>query len=295
MRARLLMRRIYLLAYFLFAVLILGCEKSKVEVPSYIQINEILLNTNIATQGSNSAKFTDAWVTVNDKSVGTFELPAKFPVQANGNVKIGIGAGINLNGATASRQSPLIFTTCVIDTLLKAAGVIKLSPTVAYASYAKFAWLENFESNGFTLSAYSSSNNITTTTNTSKVFEGNRCGIFSLTDSSDAFSVMSTSAYVLPKDGTNIYLELNYSCSVTFVVGLIVNSKIQSSLAKQIIYLNATTNDASAPKWNKIYISLTKGVAEEQTASDINILFSCNKRDGVSYDEVLIDNIKVVY
>lgn len=289
------MKRIYLLAYLLFAVLILGCEKSKVEIPSYIQIDEILLSTNNSVQGTNSSKFTDAWVTVNDKSVGTFELPAKFPVLADGNSKIGIGAGIKLNGATASRHQPLLFTTSITDTILKAGSVIKIKPVVKYASYAKFAWLENFESNGFTLSGYSTSKNISVTNNTTKVFEGNKCGIFSLSDTSNSYSVMSVNKFALPKDGSNIYLELNYSSSVQFVIGLVVNYQTSPSLPKQIIYLNSTTADAFAPKWNKIYISLTQAVSEAQTSSDVNILFSCNKREGVSYDEVLVDNIKIVY
>ncbi|HOV12628.1 MAG TPA: hypothetical protein PLL90_12785, partial [Bacteroidales bacterium] len=74
-----------------------ACKKTDL-VPSYIHIDKIDLNTTYEFDGSNSCKITDAWVYIDGDLQGIYELPATFPVLANGQHTIMVRAGIKLNG-----------------------------------------------------------------------------------------------------------------------------------------------------------------------------------------------------
>ena len=79
-----------------------GCAKEKAGTPAWIEVDSLSLTTTPA-QGTNSHRFTDAWVYVNSNLVGAFELPARVPILAEGNTNIIIFPGVQLNGLTALR------------------------------------------------------------------------------------------------------------------------------------------------------------------------------------------------
>ena len=99
--------------YILVLVILFGfnsCSKDELEatIPSYISIDKFTISTNYSTQGTSSSNITDAWVYIDNDLVGIFELPAKFPVLKEGNVKIDVYPGIKENGIS-ERRSKYIF------------------------------------------------------------------------------------------------------------------------------------------------------------------------------------------
>src|SRR3989337_3990814 len=80
----------------------LACNKEE-PIPSYIHIDAINLSTNYTIEGSSSNKILNAWIYIDDQSVGAFELPCTVPVLAVGSHEIKIQAGIKENGIDATR------------------------------------------------------------------------------------------------------------------------------------------------------------------------------------------------
>ena len=83
-----------LLCCTLLAVALASCQKFKGSqtVPAYIHIDSIAVEGDYYTYGANTANITDAWVYVDDQIIGTFELPATFPVLKKGKHKVSVYA-----------------------------------------------------------------------------------------------------------------------------------------------------------------------------------------------------------
>ena len=75
-------------AVFYIAVLMLinSCSKDSFEakIPTYISIDKFTVASNYAIYGSSASNITDVWVYINDDLVGTYELPARFPIIKEG-------------------------------------------------------------------------------------------------------------------------------------------------------------------------------------------------------------------
>ena len=84
--------------FFLLLLLVMvGCERFEGDqsVPAYMSIDSIALQINDqGKEGSSSHNITDAWVFVDDQSVGAYQLPACFPLLNQGAHTITIFAGI---------------------------------------------------------------------------------------------------------------------------------------------------------------------------------------------------------
>ncbi|MBN1198247.1 MAG: hypothetical protein JXA23_02765, partial [Bacteroidales bacterium] len=125
-----------------------GCEKFKGDqtIPAYITIDSIYLSTSPSIQGSASAAITDAWVFINDVQIGTFQLPARFPVLHQGTQTVKVLPGIKQNGVAATRASYPFFAPVEITVELNeldtaALGVLKTT----YISTTVFDMIEGFE------------------------------------------------------------------------------------------------------------------------------------------------------
>ena len=98
-----------------------GCRKTET-VPTYLVVPRIDVQAT-DEQGGNTSKITEAWVTVDDRSVGVWELPARVPVIGTGTHTIGITAGIRRNGSFDDRQRYPYYTSWQTTTELDQFGV----------------------------------------------------------------------------------------------------------------------------------------------------------------------------
>ncbi len=284
----------YSFLFFSLVVMLPSCEVINPDegIPSYIQIDTITLSTNYAEEGTASHKITDVWVYVDDQPIGTYELPATIPVLQSGSHKITINAGIKMNGIAATRIKYPFFEPYEITTELFSDSIITLQPDVHYSSFTTFAWLEDFESVGYTMEITSASDStLNRVSNNPDVFEGTSSGLFVLRNPPhDLFECKTINEYTLVKQGKAVFLELNYKCNNHFSIGIFENEfGGVSNQVPQTIQINPSEN------WNKIYVNLTNEVNLFANAINYNIYFGVLPDEGNPQPEVYIDNVKLVY
>ena len=142
-----------IILYLFSATLILfsSCKKfnKDVPVPSYIKIPRCTLSCDSISQGSTKSNISGIWVNVDGNRQGTYEVPVNFPIIGTGQKTITFRAGIKANGIAASRIIYPFFNTINIDTTLTPEKQLTFSPVFNYLPETVFAFLENFQGNGF--------------------------------------------------------------------------------------------------------------------------------------------------
>jgi len=266
-----------------------GCDTNEEAIPSYIKINSINLSVNPVSEGTGSNKITDAWVYCDGDLVGVYELPCTFPLlEEPGEHDFIIKAGIKINGISASRGYYPFYVPVEQRLNLVPGETIELNPTVTYYP-GKVQYIEAFEDGGVSLEPLGiSDTGIVKTSNPSEVFEGAYSGIINLNSAIDYVFIGTSNAYDFPKDGTAVFLEMNYKTSNPLAIGLIAITS-GGSAVNQIITLNPTEG------WNKIYINLTSCISNNQDATSFKLYLEANKNVGLSEATILLDNLKLVY
>jgi hypothetical protein len=262
------------------------------EKPAYIAIDTIRVATNQTTQGSASAKITDAWIYVDDRLIGAFELPCSIPVLASGKHKVLVGAGVKVNGLSALR-APYPFYRFYSETEveLSTGEVRKIEPVVSYFDSLQYAFMANFDDlSGSKLEAAGASDTtIALTSNPNLVYEGAGSMLAALYRDSGFIEFQMVEPVELPKQGTTVYLELNYKTTHILNVGLKANYESSGTISAPLVSLNPSSD------WNKIYINLTRQVSQQVNAANYRVYFFAAKPSGSGNMELFIDNMKIIY
>lgn len=285
--------------FYCFTIVVLlslfaSCETSEEEIPSYIAVDSIGLTSDFK-EGSSSHKISDAWVYVNKKLIGAFEMPAKFPVLDEGASAIIIQPGVKMNGVASTRIPYPFYNQINIETNLVREEVKSLGNLQAtYNSKTIFSWIEDFENSSFSLDSTQRSNVKPIRTNDeTKVFKypgetSHYSALVEFTGDSTVFECVSHSSYELPQDGTEVFLELNYKTNTPLIIGVFGRTATQT-IQQPVFVLNANAS------WNKIYINLTPTVTNMNSSYDFRIYFSATKSDEIDKAEILLDNIKLLH
>jgi len=251
----------------------------RAEVPSYLQIEPFHLQTNPTTQGSSSSKITDAWVYLDDRAVGVFEVPAKVPVIATTPDTMILFAGIKKDGISGRREVYPFYTTFSFAFEPHPATIDTIYPSVKYKDGVRFPFMEDFEV-GLDFS------NMERTSIKNEVYEGNWSGVVRL-DALQTEMASSSSPFDLPQDGRRIFLEMDYRCSTQFNVNLLAGK----STGLDPVYVLTITPKS---EWNKIYIDLTEEIIAHK-ANDYRLVFSSTLPAGSEEVTFFFDNIKIVH
>ena len=266
--------------FFLLILISFSCNKEE-EIPSFIEINEINLTSN-SSFGEDTENITDIWIYLDENLQGVYEIPATFPVLNKGLQNIRIKAGVKANGIASTRiQYP--FYTSYLDTVeLIENETINISPSFAYNSSFD-AIVEDFESSGTIIdSTINSEIDFTVQQN-----NGNQYGYALIEDPNINFEI-STQELILPQQGAPVYLELDYSSSTEFLVGMYINYS-QDVVRRDLIWVTPKQ------EWNKIYINLTQTVSESLGAESFKIFLNMRRTDPSLSEEINFDNIKILY
>jgi len=269
-------------------ICIVSCNKDNNEVPCYISIDDIQVNEYANSAGTN---VTDAWVYINDNLQGVYELPARFPVLAQGKQKLRIRAGIKDNGIAATRVAYPFYSSFIIeDQDFSPEMEIMLEPVVSYIENTNFysSYLiedEGFEGNGINLEPTL----ISDTTIIEITEGGNKYGAGILTDSFMTFEIATEELDSLPQQGAPVYLELDYMSNTQFLVGLYVNFPQGAVLQKDLLWVTPKE------EWNKIYINLTSSISESIGAESFKVFIGMKRDFDQNINSMYFDNFKVVY
>lgn len=274
---------LFFIGGFIFAT---SCKKDKLKAPtaSFLVVNNVSVNTTSAIQGTNSHKITDMWYYVNGEFKGIFPIGSVMPIVATDNAEITLFAGIKNNGISGTRTTYQFYKQIIFNQTIEAGKTYTISPEFEYTSSALFYYpqpqnfdtaLSQFEPKGD--SAYSR------TTDPNKTFGGTGGSIFmSMSDAKPTSKMVQSVNYYLPSGGTIVYLELNYKCNQSFVVGVIGDDYDERG---------AVTVNAS-DEWNKIYIQLTSIVSAQPLHAGYKVFIKATK--DVNTPEIYIDNIKLI-
>jgi hypothetical protein len=287
---------ISLILTFLFS----GCDKFEggQTVPSYIQIDTIMLQTNYSVQGTANHKIVDAWVYVDDQYMGAFEMPDVFPVLFEGVHRIEIMPGIMLNGISNTRAPyPMFKPVTVNDFQLYKDSTVTINPVTAYYDNVGFIWMEDFEDPGLSITRAPQSD-----TGIYRSQPENAPGIFM-----DEFSKYSGIAYLddtrkyflLQSDDGNgkgfvlnrgdyIFLELNFKTTIPVTVGMFIERYNVGIEKRPLIFLNNTN------VWTKIYVNFTPMVNETADALNYKVYLEAEKSTTGGTETVMFDNIKLL-
>jgi hypothetical protein len=270
-------------------------------VPSFIHIQDIGLTTDSTIEGTNSSNITDAWVYIDGSLVGAYELPVTLPVLSEGTHELTVKAGIKVNGISATRAPYPFYESYRQSITLTAGNITTVSPMVKYVSEIDWddqdVWLEDFEdiSSGMTLDTSASGTDtnmfhryIAAGTTSPEVYEGRGSGIAYVDHDNDFFEYMSNTSYYLPRGDSPVFLELNYRCNYTFVVGVFAHGTAGS-------YKTKVLNIHPSLEWKKIYIYLSPTIKASGTATDYTIFFGMLNTAAADGFYMAIDNIKLIH
>ncbi len=269
-----------------FLVLFSACDWiNPVEpIPAYLRIEQFQLQTNVPFQGPSNHKISDAWVYVDGKLLGVFEMPFEVPVIATGSSEVVVYGGIKNNGIAASRVVYPFYTAFRTTVDWEELQTITLDPVVQYHDITQISWLETFEDPGISLDTTL----LSSVALGDSLVSGNRVGRILLTPGRDSFEAETVDFYEFPADNPTTYIEMDYLANNEFAVG--INMRLPETVIIQpLIYIRPNS------EWNKIYIDASYYAQSTAEAEDFKIFFRAVRNDTVPKAIILIDNLKLVH
>lgn len=286
----------------------LSCDTRSIEEPAYLHIDSLaLLADPISNYGNTSSKITTVWIEVDGVNLGAHHLPVTLPVliESEGPAEVVLYPGININGISSFRGIYPFYTDYRKTVTLQRGKTVVLpvgeDPRVLEYDFMGFGGnlivenLENFENVGQRMIASTQSDTSWILTSTSElkfpppVGETNNFSGMAILDSGvSRFEAYSMDRYNLPKQGANVYVELDYRNSVPFSVGVIAYRP------GQILQMPTATLNPSS-EWNHAYVNLVTEVSGVSDATDYRIFIGAIKDATGKMDTVLVDNLRLVY
>ena len=275
-------------------LLVTSCVKNNPD-PVWIQIEKWELQANPAlnlAEGELSQNLSEAWVYVDEKLIGVFELPVKIPVLTSGFKKIQLLPAVRNNGVSATKKVYPFCEPYIVEADLIQNETFVVNPVTRYSSITKF-WIEDFEDVAFSLETDINVSNafLVRTLDTEKVKYGSACGMLQMTTSDSLWLGYTNAQMVLPK-GKEIYLEVDYMISVPVLTGVLAISSTEIKNNPNF-QLNVSSNGEMI--WKKIYIDLREIISYSTAAEYFEQYFRAILPAGQASGKIYIDNIKVVY
>ena len=285
---------------FLCIILLAGCDKFEGDqtVPSYLGIDSLVFETNNDLQGTNNQEISDVWVYVDDDLVGGFEMPATFPVLAEGIHKLEIRAGIILNGISDTRAPNPCWKPIIFDAFnFTPDSITRVSGTSSYYDNVEFVWMENFEDASLAIRESQNSDTGIVRTQPANAPEAfieefsQYSGISYLDENRPYLQLVSDNGdgggFVFDR-GDFIFLELNYKNNIPLVIGVYI--KLMDNTVEERSFLVVSPSD----DWNKIYVNFTPIVNETNDALSYTVYIEAQLPDDSGSAVILLDNIKLV-
>lgn len=251
-----------------------------------------MIVTTSSGQGAPSSKITDAWVSVNGRFLGVWELPARIPVLAEGVQRVSVVPGIKRNGVYDDRlRYPFLQAwSGEADLVLEQATTI--APSSAYLGTTAF-WVESFD-DAFTYFSVSDTADellrFTPEEHPTLVRDGSACGGVRLNEASSSVRLVSDQDFEASSGPS--FLEIDLSSDVELVVGVTYTSG-GLTRSEPVVITSPTTSNGDSPVWNKVYIDLS-ALFNTSGISDRDVFIEGNLPNGRSQALFLLDNIKLV-
>lgn len=280
-----------LVGIFYIILILFSCTKNKQE-PSWIEINEwSLISNKTNKEGELSHNFSNAYIEIDTKTIGFFELPIKLPILESGKHSIKIYPVILNNGISASKT---IYPFCIpykIEIELNKNKTTSITPQTSYYTDCNF-WIEDFEDAGIKLKSDNGYEDLLSTGNEKQFLKfGNNYGRIIVSKNKPAWQGKTTTNSSLPQ-GKNIYLEVDYLNTTNLLTGVYISNNSGISYNPNVT-LNSQIK--SNLKWKKVYIDLRQMVSYSINNSIFEQYFNVINNNSNDTSFVLLDNIKLIY
>lgn len=279
-----------LITVFAVIALLSSCIKNNPKVV-WVEIQPWVLqaNPNLNYQeGVLSQDFSNAWVYIDNKVIGVFELPCKIPVLMDGTKEVIIFPTILKNGISDTKKIYPFMDSYKVNLQFNPGETIQINPVTKYNSIVKF-WIEDFEDISIKLETDTESTaaiGIVTQDN------GNRVGLVELDSIKKFWLGYSNSQMYIGQKG-EAYLEIEYATDVQFLTGVLGLSSSGIKINPNL-FLNPRKDSDGNLKWRKVYAELTEIV--NYTAGDyFEQYIRAELPDNMKTAKIYIDNIKVVH
>ena len=267
-----------------------ACKKGE-KVPSYLEIPAV---TVLQGDDTLTSKITDVWVYADQQLLGSWELPARIPVIAEGSTFIQVSPAIKRNGMFDDRDRYPFYTWWSGYVDLQAKGSTTILPNVTYMDELD-VWQETFEEPGFQLVVSEASDTTLlrfTPTDHPEVQQlpgSTAAGGFVLDQAHPYLRAYSDQDFA--PTGGPMYLEIDFSTNVQLTIGVLYVDG-GAPVATPFVYLTPTASSTSIlPTWNKVYIDLSPVFNLGISQRDFYIEASA-PAGGIAH--VYLDNIKLV-
>ncbi len=285
------MRNIFSYTFLLFVLS--SCIKNNPN-PVWIEIGTWTLNKNPnATyyQGEMTHNFSDAWIFINGKVIGVFELPVKIPVLVSGEATVRLYPAIRNNGISATKKIYPFVDFYELKTTLNPSQTIQIQPTTKYHDDVQF-WVEEFEDVITKIeNDANSAVNLTLGSDPNILKWGNFYGQVNLSSTDSTWIAFTSGEMYLPK-GKEVYLEIDYYNTNSLITGLL---SISSTSIKNNQNIQLNSQNPDEVKWKKIYIDLKELVSNSSSAEYFKQSFQAMIDQNNSEGFIMLDNIKVVH
>ena len=257
-------------------------------IPSYIQIDTVLVSVKDFDQGSASHMMTICYLSVGGANIGVFEMPFTVPSLETGLQTLTIRPGIKLNGISASRIDYPFYEPYIIDYELHAGEVHLFEPTTTYKDECKFPWIEDFEDPGLSFQ-YPAYTDTVFVVQDKILLEGKYTGAIFLNENQALFEASSTSDYEIPQNQSAVLLEFDYKNTNGFEIGMYL---LEGGVGKwyDLVYIKPS------PVWKRFYVDIGQTASMNQSTELFRMGFRAFHEAGVADPtEVYLHNTKLIH
>jgi hypothetical protein len=282
-----------LLGYTLVTLLLFNCAKEQPKV-SWLRIESFVLEENLFAQndqGELTHALTEAFVNMDGKYLGAFQLPIKIPIIGEGQHEILILPGVINNGISGTKRRYPFVEPYTVSVNLLLEDTISITPRTRYYKETKFL-IEDFENAILKVQTDGSSQASIVKANDPDVLQwGNSYGAIHLNPTDSVFIGYTNFLQSLPKQGAEVYLEMDYMNSNSMMTSVISYSA--TSFNDDIhIQLNPQQEPAV---WKHIYLDLKEIISFRMSATTNEQGFAAVLDEAGTTKYIYLDNIKVVY
>ena len=283
------MRLVRLMYVVVFAV---GCNRADDDaLPAFIQADSFSFSTQ-NLQGSNSNGISELWCYTDGNILGVVDTPVSLPILKVGTQTITVFPGIKNNGMGTSRIRYPFYSSYDTTINVVPGETYRLTPRFNYLSTALIDATRNFEA-GNSFAAASSNDGVMELLNDPLLAaSGVRCVRMSLPTSSSLISYLDESNIALSA-GNVAFMEMDYSCNNTFIVGVYVVQDGNSTKVPVLFLTPTQSTGVDQPQWNKIYMDLGMIASQYPSADAFRLYVECT-RDEATVPVIFLDDIKIV-
>jgi hypothetical protein len=284
------MRTLILLFALATGIFLSGCDaiNPHEQVPTYVHIDSFSFqHAGSDSFGTTSHKITNIWVYVDNNEIGTYTMPCTFPVIADKPFVLRVAPGIDFNGLSGLKGIYSFYTFDSTSITPQPGKVVQFTPKTRYTTTTRVLLNLNFDFGPPPFTKFSGNgDSLHKAPNASYIFEGAGAAYLYL-DSNKKYSENISNSSFNAAVGQNVFLELNYRCSVPFTIGLFTTNSAGDPIQSYFTGLNVKDS------WNKVYISLQDFINTYQGRPYFILI-----RAGTDYEEqngyIAIDNLKVI-